>query len=354
MHEIVINIHMHTRYSDGSGLHRDLAAAALRAGLDAILVTDHNVLVQGVEGYQRQGTKRVLVLVGEEIHDQDRVPQKNHMLVYGASRELAGLADSPQALINSARSEGAVTFIAHPYDPEQPSVGEPNISWVDWEVQGYTGLELWNGFSEFKGRLTSKLLGLFFTYFPQFVAVKPYPQAVQIWDDLLASGRRVAAIGGSDAHAMHVHLGPIHRTLFPYEYHFRAVNTHLYLPEPLSGDVGTDRKLIVEALAAGRGFVGYDLPATTRGFRFTAQGKERSVMMGEEINAQGGITLQVHAPRMAGEIRLLKDGQLLKKWTNTTTATHITTEPGIYRVEAYRRYLGRMRAWVFSNPIYVR
>ena len=30
------------------------------------------------------------------------------------------------------------------------------------------------------------------------------------------------------------------------------------------------------------------------------------------------------------------------------------TEPGVYRVEAWKSYLGIKRGWVFSNPIYVR
>jgi hypothetical protein len=30
-----------------------------------------------------------------------------------------------------------------------------------------------------------------------------------------------------------------------------------------------------------------------------------------------------------------------------------TTEPGIYRVEATIHYLGRMRGWIYSNPIYI-
>ena len=50
MPEIVINLHMHTRYSDGSGTHKDIAQAAIQNGLDAVIVTDHNVLVEGVEG----------------------------------------------------------------------------------------------------------------------------------------------------------------------------------------------------------------------------------------------------------------------------------------------------------------
>src|SRR5512145_1764300 len=114
MHEIVVNLHMHTRYSDGSGTHKDIAQAAIQTGLDAVIVTDHNTLVQGMEGYYRFGPSRVLLLVGEEIHDQDRVPQKNHLLVFNANRDLASLADDPQTLINGVRDAGGICFIAHP------------------------------------------------------------------------------------------------------------------------------------------------------------------------------------------------------------------------------------------------
>ena len=59
MHEILLNLHMHTRYSDGSGSHEDIARAALRSGLDAVIVTDHNVLVRGIEGYVEGGFSQV-------------------------------------------------------------------------------------------------------------------------------------------------------------------------------------------------------------------------------------------------------------------------------------------------------
>jgi len=96
MHEIVVNLHMHTRYSDGSGTHKDIAQAAMEADLDAVIVTDHNVLVQGVEGYYRSGPRRVLLLVGQEVHDQARVPQKNHLLIFNANRDVATFAPDPQ------------------------------------------------------------------------------------------------------------------------------------------------------------------------------------------------------------------------------------------------------------------
>ncbi len=33
IHEIIVNLHMHTRYSDGAGSHADIAAAAMKAGI---------------------------------------------------------------------------------------------------------------------------------------------------------------------------------------------------------------------------------------------------------------------------------------------------------------------------------
>lgn len=354
MHEIVINLHMHTRYSDGSGTHHDIAQAALRAGLDAVIVSDHNVLVQGVEGYYRQGNRRVLLLVGQEIHDQVRAPQKSHLLVFGAGRDLATHADDPQRLINSVREAGGLAFIAHPVDPAAPAFNEADISWDDWDVQGYTGIELWNGFSEFKALLKSKLRGIFYAYLPTLIGRGPLPEALRRWDQLLNEGKRVVAIGGSDAHALHYRMGPLRRTIFPYEFHFAAINTHVFLSEPLSGEAIADRRSIYEALTAGRAFIGYDLPASTRGFRFTAQGKEKSVIMGEEIPARGGVTLQARLPTLTGEVRLIKDGRVIRSWKRTTVCSHITTEPGVYRIEVYRFYRGRKRGWIFSNPIYVR
>lgn len=353
MDEIVINLHMHTRYSDGSGTHKHIAQAAIAMGLDAVIVTDHNVLVQGVEGYYRLGPSRVLLLVGQEVHDQDRIPQKNHLLVFNANRDLSSLADDPQTLINGVRDAGGICFIAHPKDPEAPAFNETDISWEDWTVQNFTGLELWNGLSELKTVIPTRLHGLFHAFFPQFVGHGPLPETLNRWDELLASGRRIVALGGSDAHAMHMHLGPLHRVIFPYEFHFQTVNTHVLVPQPLTGDVSTDKNLIYTALAEGHCFVAYDLPASTRGFTFKARGLGQSAVMGDTLPAKGGVTLQAHLPRRA-EIRLLKDGSQIGRWKNAEVCTYTAAEPGVYRVEVFINYLGRKRGWIYSNPIYVR
>ena len=353
MHELAINLHIHTTYSDGHGSHADIARAALRAGLDAVIVTDHNVHVNGPEDYYRQDKRKVLLLIGEEIHDQARQPQKNHLLVFGAGKELSTLAYDLPRLLEAVRRAGGLAFAAHPIDPPAPAFKEDDLSWVDWQVQGITGLELWNCMSEFKVRLKSVWHALFYALNPSRIARGPFPEALSKWDEILLGGQRFVAIGGSDAHQLPSKLGPLRRMLFPYEWHFRGINTHLLVPKPLSGELDQDRKMILEALGKGRCFIGYDLPASTRGFRFTANGIEGTAYMGEEISAQKGITLQIRLPRPA-ECRLIKDGKLIKTWNKSETCAYITNEPGIYRIEVYLHYLGMPRGWIFSNPIYVK
>lgn len=352
MYEYVTNLHMHTPYSDGHGSHSEIAKAALEAGLDAAVVTDHNVLVDGPQNIYKNGSQRLLLMVGEEVHDQARQPQKNHLLVIGVDRELAHLAYDTQRLLDGVKQTGGVAYIAHPIDPAAPAFNEPDLSWVDWDVRGYTGIELWNGMSEFKSLLKSRMHAIYYALNPRRVARGPFPETLKLWDNLLADGKRVAAIGGSDAHAFPARLGPIKRTLFPYAFHFECINTHIFTTKPFSGDLEQDNRLLIEALSRGRAFIGYDLPASTKGFRFTASGRDHVAWMGEDISAAQGITIQIRLPRPT-ECRLIKDGKVVKVWNKRENCTYITSETGIYRVEAYIYFLGQTRGWIFSNPIYV-
>jgi hypothetical protein len=352
MHEIVVNLHMHTQYSDGSGNHGDIARAALRRGLDAIIITDHNVWIGGMERYVKAQGKSVLVLVGEEIHDRSRVPQKDHLLVLGARQELASYGEDSSALLEAVRRSGGLAFIAHPIDPAAPAFNEPDISWENWSVSGFTGIELWNGFSELKTLIPTRLHGVVHAFFPGLVAHGPLQAAIERWDRLLVE-RPVVAIGGSDAHALRMRSGMLRRTVYPYEHHFRTINTHVLLEKPLTGDAGVDARAIYAALADGRCFIGYDLPRPTRGFRFAAHGTDAEAVMGGQIAAHAGVALHAKVPDFA-EIRLIKDGHPVQTVKYGQALTHRALEPGAYRVEAYRRYLGRRRTWILGNPIYVR
>ena len=351
-YEYVGNLHTHTNYSDGHGSHDDIALAAIKAGLDFVIVTDHNVWVEGMDGYRYLDRKRVLLLTGEEIHDQAREPQKNHLLVYEALCELSPHASDPQELVDAVTQEGGLSFIAHPTDPAALAFNEDDLSWVDWEVEGFTGLELWNVMSEFKSLLTSLPRSIWYAYNPTLIASGPYPSVLERWDRLLASGKKIVAIGGTDAHATPVRLGPLRRIIFPYEFLFKTVNTHVLLREPLTGDFEIDRRRLFHAIREGNCFVGYDLPASTRGFRFTAQGEKGEVEMGDTAGIRFGVTLTISVPKRA-EIRLLRNGKEIHRWDYHETAVHTVNQPGVYRAEAYLRYKGKLRSWIFSNPIYI-
>src|SRR6185503_21261887 len=57
-------VHVHTTLSDGGGTPEEVAAAAKRAGLGFVVITDHNNLdAKPFEGYH----DGVLVLVGTEV-----------------------------------------------------------------------------------------------------------------------------------------------------------------------------------------------------------------------------------------------------------------------------------------------
>lgn len=350
--EVVGNLHCHTRYSDGEGTHNDIARAAIQAGLDFVVVTDHNVRVDGMDGYRYLGKERVLLLTGEEIHDQARQPQKNHLLVYETGEELASIAGNPQTLLDAVEEHGGLAFLAHPMDPAAPAFNEDDLSWEDWDVEGFSGIELWNFMSEFKSKLSSKPRAIFLAYNPNLIAEGPFEEVLERWDRLLSQGQRVFAIGGADAHGTPVSMGPLKRIIFPYDYLFRAVNTHVFLDEPLSGEEAKDRHKIFRAIRSGRCFVGYDLPASTRGFQFSAHGERGEVYMGGTLDLRFGATLQVHLPQRA-QIRLIKDGHLIKTWRNDQSAVYTVREPGAYRAEVLIYFLGKWRGWIYSNPIFV-
>ncbi|GAB4525764.1 MAG: CehA/McbA family metallohydrolase [Anaerolineae bacterium] len=340
------NIHMHTVNSDGMGTHAELVQAAQAANLDFLWVTDHNRLDRSYEGWYGS----VLMLIGEEIHDTKRGRDGNHLLCLGSIRDLSALSKDPQAVIDTANAEGALTFLAHPF--ERASRFMPRTyPWEDWSVSGYTGIELWNYMSEFRPYAVNKLVGLAIAYRPEWFTTGPYPETLAHWDRLCQE-RPIVAIGGSDVHATRYRFAGRTLVVHSYETCFRAVNTHVLLKEPLPRDVDRARALILEALRQGHCWVGYDRLASTAGFRFHAVAGDRVAIMGDTLPCEGRILIEARTPH-ASEIRLLRNGRVIARergdWLRFTGY-----RPGVYRVEAYRRGWGRRRGWIFSNPIYLR
>ena len=97
-----------------------------------------------------------------------------------------------------------------------------------------------------------------------------------VWDELLAKGMRISAVGNSDAHGTPMQLGPIRREVYPASSLFRAVNPRL-AAEPLNGDVEHDRALLTRAVGRGHSWVGYDMTAALTTRSATVQGEKRAL-----------------------------------------------------------------------------
>lgn len=353
MEEIKTNIHIHTRYSDGSKNHTEIMRDAVQSGLDAIIFTDHNVYLEGIEGYHQFEGRKIMVIMGQEIHDPNATPQKNHLLSLGGEKDLSHFADNRNKLIREIHTQEGAAFLAHPYDPALPGFNEPDISWEDWTVKDFDGIELWNGFSELKVRVRTKIAPYFYAFFPKYLPVSPPEQTVNIWDDMHRKGKHVSAIAGSDAHAITFSAGPLKRVIFPYQYHFSAINNHLKIKGGLNGDFEEDKKRLISALIKGRNFLANGLIADAAGFQFEIRVNSRKQLeMGDAENFSEDLLAHVQLPKKA-MVRLMKDGQSIKLANGVKTLDFPISSRGVYRVEVYRKSRGIMRAWIFSNPIYI-
>ncbi|NJN97108.1 MAG: CehA/McbA family metallohydrolase [Anaerolineales bacterium] len=352
MPEIVGNLHLHTTASDGTGSHDEVAAAAAQAGLDFIVYTDHNIAVASKEGWWQDSRGReILRLIGQEINDQQLVPEYNHLLCHFVADDLNHLAANPQQLIDAISARGGLTFLAHPLERPGMGAAEEMYPWLSWDISGFTGLELWNTMTDVKWQLRTKTRAVIGAYLPHLVLTAPFPEVLAKWDELLRTGQKVVAIGNSDAHAMSFSLGPLRRKIYPYEFLFRSVNTHLLLAEPLPREVSQARDQVFQALKSGHCFVSNDLLASSHGFRFTGSSGGIEASMGDSLKLQEIVTLRISSP-LPARLRLLHQGHLVAETTGREL-TWQTAKRGFYRVEAYRYYWGWQRGWVYTNPIYV-
>ena len=113
---IRVDCHLHTVASGDSVLTIDeLAARAKEAALDAVFITDHNVTAAAADAASRD--LGVRVIVGEEI----RSPYGDVIALFLTER-IPYVLPLPE-IIARIRSQGALVYIPHPFDPVRASVG---------------------------------------------------------------------------------------------------------------------------------------------------------------------------------------------------------------------------------------
>lgn len=333
-------VHMHTTQSDGTKSLEELATIAAEAGLDFILVTDHMTLADRIAGKERFYGKTA-VIIGYEHNDPN---DKHHYLIFDSPRVYESHL-SPKEYVAAAVADSAIGIIAHPDEVRSRMKQYPPYPWLDWSVEGYNGIELWNQMSEWMERLTPTNR-LWMALSPRKSMIAPTDRVLAKWDEVNLK-RPCAGIASVDAHAFPVKLGPLRLAIFPYKVHFKCIRTDILLREPLSYNYAVAKRQILNAIVECRLVCSNVRWGGIEGFAFYAEHGDRKVSSGESLGQIENSRLRASLPTRAN-IKIIRDGATVVERVGTSIELPVR-EPGMYRLEAWR---GR-RGWIFTNHIRV-
>ena len=378
---------MHSHAEDAThtgGTRPELLAAARRAGVQIVMLTDHVRPERDFINDSWRGLHEgVLFIPGSEDRGFLSFPTRSVKGVEAGSRE---------QYIEMILKEGGNIFLCHV--EERP----------DWPTDQLDGLEIYNHHTDVKnesafqlwlqGTLTDPVrlpeLVAALSEYPQevFGAQQDYlPDIIAEWDRD-SQQHRLTGIAANDCHHNQVFTVTaidentvevgyitskptttrvtaekvpavaalvkgrkpgelIARLDFdPYERSLRYVSTHILAHE-------LTEPAVREALRRGHAYVAHDWLCDSTGFAFVARaGGRTNATTGDDVKLDGALMLSA-ATSVKCTMKLIRNGEVLQT-TNTNRLDFEVKTPGVYRIEAWLEVDGEQRPWIYSNPIYVR
>ncbi len=359
-------IHAHTNLGGHStGSFEELIAAANANDLDFVIMTEHYSDAYDTSALTLNGVySKTLFVGGNEIDTAD----SDRFLMIPGSADAAGLRKvTTAAVIEKLHSENRLALVTY---PEKLKSWDANFDGIE-VFSLHTNAKTMNPFTAIFDGIWS------FPAYPELMLASYFKRSdenLRKFDEIAAK-RKISLFAGTDAHSnIGFHLfgdDAGHRFLnFKFDDYatiFRLARQHVLIEKnkPLT------RENLVEALKAGRSFIGFDVLGDTHGFRFEARREGVSgqiFQMGTGV-LSGMIEYQPYFEVPPGDILLtsvspqpghfvaFRDGNIIHRSELTTEVTIKADKPGVYRVEVYLDQLGPpfdKMPWIISNPIYVR
>lgn len=331
-------IHIHSVYSDGTGDIESISKAAKNAGLDWIIVTDHNSF-EIEEGIYNG----VYVIKGEEISPKD----ENHYLALGINKYIQPNVNAKHN-IEAVKLNGGFGFAAHADESDYRRNSHQPIKWTNKNITP-DGVEIWNWFSEWADNLNDRnIFSLAYAYlFKHNLVKEANATTIKWWDKLNnTSDKIIPAIGGIDVHALKIKGYVIPVTIFPYQDMFKTIVNVISSNKPFAKDFETRKTQILEAIKTGRNLiinrvVSKEIPI------FKISNKNQTVTNGESISLDNETLLNVQTKKK-GSIKIFHNGKEIKSVISNSIKM-LLNEVGKYRVEIK---FGK-RGFAYSNPIIV-
>jgi hypothetical protein len=185
--------HCHTTASDGMVSPAELVAAAVKAGLDLIAVTDHDTMASVREAQERGKEAGLTVVAGQEVTTKG--PAQTHILGWFLEKQVKrGM--SIEDTVAAIHDQGGLVIVPHPFMPVYFASIQPGMLRRLLETHRVDGIEMLSTVP--MGAMRRRLLHEFFD----------------------ANRERLgAAIGASDCHFGGNDLG---RALTSYDGDFRT------------------------------------------------------------------------------------------------------------------------------------
>lgn len=350
--EVRVAYHVHTTRSDGTGTPDDVARAALEAGLDVVILTDHGDATRTPEPPRR--VQGVLLIDGVEI-----TTWGGHYVALGARPSPYPLGGEPAAVVEDVARLGGFGIAAH------PGSNKDGLKWRAWDAP-FDGLEWLNADSEWRDR-PRDLWSAVFTYpwapVPTLTALLNRPVAeLQAWDRRTALAP-AAGLAAHDAHAR-IGLGGLGE---PYDGAV-ALRAPGYLPvfrtfsnvvqvdgATWGDDPARDATHLIAALKAGHTYTVVTGFGGSRVTRFEATSGGARAVMGGHLVPDGPVRFvaEVAAPESA-TTALVCDGRVVTSAHGGRLDWASAAPPGACRLEVRLADDPRAMPWVVTNPIYAR
>ena len=323
--------HVHTTRSDGRGTVEQVAAAAKAAGLQFVVLTDHNDFVPR-EPVFMQG---VLMVPAVEISTA-----AGHLVAFGMQTPLDGTR-ARQEGVSAVEAAGGVSVLAHPVQKKNP--------WRDPEAAHHArGFELYSADTFFRDALRSpfsRLIPAVGAYLGNplhgvMVLVTPQPESTE-WLLQLTRERPRLALCSVDAHGW-----PRYKDVF------RSMSMYLppaALPEPLSKDPRTAQAQVLRALSGGQAVCAFQALGDPTGFALEGPlTEQREARVGDVLT----LRLPPHPPESV-RVQVWGAGRLRPDGTSVELV-----EEGAVQIEVWVQAPGRLlgsewRPWIVPSPVRV-
>jgi hypothetical protein len=344
-------IHVHTRRSDGSSTPEQVAAAAARAGLQFVILTDHadESWTPARPAYH----SGVLVVDAVEISGED-----GHVLALGLPKAPYPLAGEVRDIVDDIARMGAMSIAAH------PGSMKPQLRWTEW-TSPFDGLEWLNGDSELRDERWGALARVLFTYpfrpTSSIGTLLDRPDAILRRWDALTARRRVVGLAGTDAHARLDVSGDDRPRVAVvdvpgYEAVFKTF-TITAAGIRFAKNADADSAALLDAIRRGHVYSTVDALATPGAVAFTASRGGTRWQAGDFVPPEGGdIELRVDSNAPSGSRVVLFRNGAVAETADRTMRRVVAAEPAVYRVEI--QLPGAPGdppvPWIVTNPIYVR